>query len=322
MCRLCGGTGVTGDPDRRVTQLPVLRDDMTRFATKDWPLRPSQLAQLVECNWRVAMRYVYGTTDESGSAADTGSAMHAAVAAWHTVAEGDVTASVEAMVARTAEFPLADLSEAAAMFFLYTRDPRNACTVVLQEKGVELVLPPAPEDPTKAPIVVQGTLDQVRCLPDKPEGERFFVFDLKTSKRPGLDLLREHMYQVAAYCVGASRELGEPVHPGSLVCPRHYKKNDPPENRPEGVFFPYPWRFRDTRLILSGLRRIVAAVRAGHVWIRAGDHCRWCDARGPERCLPLLDATVDPRTLQLNPSKAAPPPEWTGGAVDFDMETL
>lgn len=239
------------------------------------------------------MHYLLGESGESGQAADTGSATHAAIAAWHQNGQ-DPAAAIRSMIGKYGDFPRADLDEAAALFLLYSQDARNIeAEVVAVERQIEFRLPPAPEDPTQAPILIQGTVDQVRL-----ENGVLRVHDVKTSKRPGVDLLRAHQYQVAAYCIGASHYFGKPVHPGCLICPRGYRPNSPTTNWP-GVFFPYPWRFEDAGFILWGVRRVVAAVRSGEIWHNGGDHCRYCPGTCPEICLPMLQELVDFRTMKI-----------------------
>lgn len=298
-CQVCVGTRVVPASDPAPH---IVHRDVRDFGTERYPLRSSSLQALCVCPWRMVMDFLFGPEDESGEAAATGSATHAAVAAWHQ--NGcDPAAAIRAMVERHGEFLLADLDEAAALFLLYSQDPRNIdARVVAVERKVHFSLPAAPEDPTGEAIFVTGTMDQVR-----EEGGKLLVYDLKTSKKSGLDLLRAHMYQVAAYCIGASHLFGKPVHPGSLVCPRHYSRSVSPASRPPGVFFPFPWTFEDAGLILWGVRRIVAAVRSREVWHNGGEHCRWCRARGPENCLPMMKSVVDFGTMKIAlPTVAAP----------------
>lgn len=315
-CRVCSGTGVLGE--RPPLLMRVKRRDLSLFGTDEFPLRCSSLGAMVACPWRYAMQFLFDQGEsEAGPAADTGSAAHAAVAAWHTN-DKDATAAVRSMVDRGNEYPLADLDEAAAMFLLYSRDPRNAgATVVAVEQDVSFVLPPCPSDETKKGIVVWGTVDQVRLGSDG----RLCVYDLKTSKKSGLVLMQEHQYQVAAYCVGASRRLGKPVHPGALICPRHYQVKRPPETEPDGVFFEYAWSLEDCIAILLGVRHVVAAIRRGDVHHQAGESCRWCPSRTPDVCVPKLRSVLDPLTLRVVVPPPAPAPVVPAGAeVDLPWE--
>src|SRR4051812_23628872 len=53
------------------------------FGSAARPLRPSQLGHLVLCHWRGLARELDMLDNDSGKAADTGSAVHFAVAAYH-----------------------------------------------------------------------------------------------------------------------------------------------------------------------------------------------------------------------------------------------
>ena len=258
--------------------------DIRKFATAEHPLRASGLGGFIKCPWRNVMSFLSDSgADESGQAADTGSAMHAATEAFHKGA--DLAASLEAMKARAAEFPRADLNDAANLFLCYAADVRNSSAdVVLCEREVNFCIKPAPEDPTQEMIHIQGHVDQVR----RKEG-RLSTWDVKTSKRDPVDLVYTHTFQVAAYCVGASAELGEMVHPGGLILPRRYTKDF--SNSP--VHIPFPWKFQDIEQILSPIRSIVARVRSGDVWhVPSREYCQWCAARGPDLCLPRLQDTL------------------------------
>jgi hypothetical protein len=322
ICPLCFGTrtdcsfciGGLEAPPREPPTSPLSGRNLADFGSAKHPLRCSALQTLATCPWRVVLEFMFADMrDESGPAADTGSAMHAAAAAWH-LNEHNVAQAVEAMILRAGEFPLADLDEAASLFLQYSSDPRNvAADVVAIERNVDFVLPASHADPTGAPIVVRGTVDQVRR-----EGGRLLVYDIKTSKRPGRELLDAHTYQIAAYCVGASVYFGQPVHPGSLICPRHYGRADP-KTSPGGVFFPFAWGFDDARFILWGIRRIVAAVRSGEVWHLGGAHCRWCPAVTPDVCVPRLRACTDPATMRIS-LEMAPPSHVTFGSESLDVE--
>lgn len=275
--------------------LPVVHSDLTRFGTAEWPLRASWLSQMMVCPWRKVMDMIFNTRDESGPAADTGSATHAAIAAWHQMGQ-DPASALRVMTERFGEYPLASLEEAASLFLLYSRDPRNReADVVAVERRIAFTLPPAPQDPTQEEIVIFGTIDQVRRA-----GGRLKVNDVKTSKLPGATLLRDHLYQLAAYSVGASTLFGEPVDPGALICPRGYKKGERPEDRPAGVFFEYAVTHEDCRVLLNGLRHVVAAVRNGEVWANGGAHCQWCAAGDPSVCVPRLARVVDPSTMRIS----------------------
>lgn len=296
ICPSCLGTrvdcafclqGLTSLPV--VPHLPADSPQLKDFGAVRAPLHASGLDSLVRCPWNIVMEYLFGRNDESGPAADTGSACHAAVAAWHLLGK-DAAAAVEAMALKAGKFPLADLDEAAALFLLYANDKRNReADVVAVEREISFLLPACSEDPTGEAVHVIGQLDQVRRVNGK-----LLVYDIKTSKRPGRELMDAHQYQVAAYCLGASWLFGEPVGPGALICPRRY---------PGEAYFPYQWTFDDARFVLWGVRRIVAAVRAGEVWNLGGMHCRYCPAGSTDNCVPKLREVVDPRTMRISTAR-------------------
>lgn len=210
--------------------------------------------------------------DDGGPAADTGSAMHKAIAMLHkgsTVAE-----SLVIMQERIAEYPLADLQDAAAMFLRYSVDPRNTnAEIVLIEEPVKFQIAPAPEDPTGEPIEVEGTLDQVRR-----EHGKLRLWDPKSSKKDPMQLMFNHMYQLAGYCIGASFKLGETVHPGGLILTRMYEKNKNPH-------WQVAWTFDDIEQILDPLRHVVALIRSGRPYHVPNENCTYCPQRSPDLCI-------------------------------------
>lgn len=259
--------------------------DLARFATEDCPLHPSGLRALLICPWKVVMRYlaVREEEEEHGVAGDTGSAVHVAAAEMHR-GKGPAEC-LQAMGARQREYPQADLQDAAGLFLAYSRDPRNSRAVVVAvEEPVKFSIQAAPEDPTGSPIEVIGTLDQVR----EDHLGRLELWDLKTSKKDPMALLRNHTFQIAAYCVGATIKLGRPVRPGGVILPRKYK--DMNGNGP--VFWKFPWKFEDLEQILSAVRHRVAQIRSGVFWHVPTDDCEWCQARSPDLCLPKLQETL------------------------------
>lgn len=293
VCRTCSGSGHIADLPEELRGVPR---DLRTFGTADNPLHASALPELVRCSWKMALMFIWAPTDESSEAADTGSATHVAVAHWHR--DKNLAAAVKAMrEASEARFRQANLDEAVAMFLLYARDKRNTEAKILEDKHgnplleypVNFTIQPAPDDPTQAPIAIVGTLDQVREAPDT----RPHVWDLKTGKRPGWDQLNAHLYQQAAYAIGASIVLERPVTMGGLITPRHYKMNALPETCPAGIFWHYPHKFDDLEFLLNTLRRIVANIRSGEVTVNPGDYCRYCPAHGTEECVPLLRSSTN-----------------------------
>lgn len=240
---------------------------LSLFATPQFPLRASHLQNLLSCPWREVM-IVFGATDQSGQAADTGSAVHAACDTWHKNG-GYAADAVDAMRRRLIEYPLADLPEAGGLFLAYALDPRNNnVDLALGETEVTFTLE-APEGP---PITIVGHVDQVRR-----EQGILYIHDIKTSKKSPVVVLAATRVQAAAYCKGASALLGEPVHPGGIIMPRR-----------SPMHFPFPWTIDDVDAILAPVIDAVTHIRKGDVKHIPHDGCFWCHTGGPEHCEPQL----------------------------------
>jgi hypothetical protein len=253
--------------------------DLSQFATDQHPLHPSGMRMLVICPARSALRYLLEPDgDESGAAADTGSAMHAAAAAMHR--GNGVAESIGAMQASQSDYPQADLADAAAMFLNYAQDTRNRdAKIIAVEENIAFQISPAAEDPTQAPISVIGRVDQVIEV-----NGQLVVRDIKTSKKDAITVLHESTFQVAAYMVGIAAKLQRPVSRGLIICPRKYKAD--PSNSP--THWHYPWGWDDLEQILSAIRHQVARIRSGDIYHVPGDYCQWCIAKSPDLCLPKL----------------------------------
>lgn len=243
---------------------------LSAFATAAYPLHPSGLRNVIACPWRAVLEYISEASDGSGAAADTGSAMHRAAEAVHkegaTIAE-----ALGVMAANKHLYPLADLEDAAKIFLGYAAYPQLG-TVLRCEEKFTFTISPAPEDQTQEAIVVEGELDQVR----RHEDGRLRLWDIKTSKRQPVDVMRDSMHQVALYCIGATVLMDEKVHPGGVIMPR--QKN---------MFIPFSWTWDDIEELVNPVRRTIAAIRRGDIdAVPGAETCKWCPANGPELCLP------------------------------------
>jgi hypothetical protein len=253
-----------------------MKQHLVDIATEKYPLRCSSLGDFVQCPWRVTMLMLATDHDKSGEAADTGSATHAAVAAW--VKQGrNKDAALASMKSRIAEYPFAILTEATAMFEGYINDERNHCEYILCEEKIRVTLPPHETDKTKKEVVIWGTLDQVR----KERGV-LKVWDIKTSKKQPIDVLNYSTYQIAGYVIGAQQKLGVHVEPGGVILPRKYLGSGGPTHMETA------WTARDIPLFLDTIRLTVANIRNHHIPLSPGDYCRFCIAQSPGRCIPLL----------------------------------
>lgn len=257
--------------------------DMQNFASESYPLRCSALPLLVTCPLRASLMFSRMLTDESGKAADTGSAVHKAIEVWHTNGQ-DARDALKSMEAAIADYPLADLHDAALHFRPYIADPRNIeAEIVVVEKKITFALSPAETDETGKMIYVTGTLDQIRR-----EHGRCYLYDVKTGQKyDGWTMMHTHALQIAAYCVGATQCLGYDVLPGAIIATRGYRKRGVQEVDPPGVFYQFAWGLPECHRLLDSVRHTVADIRSGRISIGPGEHCSFCPARGLDTCLPL-----------------------------------
>lgn len=262
------------------------RNDPRSYGTEDRPLRCSALDSLVRCHGRALLFHIGLITDESGAAADTGSATHAAVEHWH--ANGDLQEALDHVKRNLPKFPRADLDEVRLHFTPYTKDPRNQpgrARLIANELKVQFTLDPSENDPTGLPIHVTGTLDQIRRGPDG----RAYLWDLKTGSPTGYAMVHKHAFQLAAYCLGAAAAIGETVHPGGIIRSRGWRtRGCDPTTAPGGVFFHATFAVEHIPFMLDRVRESVAAIRSGDLTVGPGDDCEWCPAGGLQGCVPQL----------------------------------
>jgi hypothetical protein len=253
------------------------------FGSEHAPLRCSMLDGFNRCPMRYVLMYLEEAEDLAGEAAATGSVAHAAIAAYHRAGghAGGVEAGLAAIRDALDRFPRAKPEDAARHFADYAADPRHAAAeVVAVERAVRLVLPPAEGDPTGREVVVEGTVDQVRRHDGRPQ-----VFDVKTGATPGWQMLHDYLFQISAYALAATAELGGPVEPGCLIRTQGYRKRGIcPADAPEGIFWPFGISLGRCRVYLDQVRDLVAQVRAGAVRFGPGLHCRFCRLQGIWNC--------------------------------------
>lgn len=258
-------------------------NDPKTYANAQHQLHPSGARALFTCPWRMVSQHLsVGQDGESGPAADTGSAMHAAAATFHR--GFDPAEALAKMSAGIAKYPQADLRDATILALNYFSDRRNREEkVLLVEHPIGFTIAPMPDDVTGEPIHIIGTCDQVREI----DGI-LYLCDLKTSKRDMEEIRHESTFQIAAYMVGASIALGREVSRGMILMPRRYGK-DPSTSLVRGF---YPWRLTDVEQLMLPIRQAVANVRAGRIWHVPSSECKWCHMRSPDSCLPQLQRTL------------------------------
>lgn len=249
------------------------------FASESWYLRPSRIPKLFACPMSVFL----SREDESSSpAADTGSLVHEGAAAFHTT-QGDAQfrreAGEEALQSSFPKHPYANLAKATAIYTAYATDPENIeAEVVWCEKQVRLDLAPALDDPTGKPIVIVGTLDQVRRKDGKLK-----VWDIKTGEaKDGNETLDEYVLQQCAYVLAARQTLDPGILPGGFIHTPGYAK---PRGRRH---IDLPLSVDDCLLFLAPLPRFVSLIRQGvPLFLPSAGACQYCPVRPFKNCIAM-----------------------------------
>jgi hypothetical protein len=211
--------------------------------------------------------------DEAGEAAQTGNLVHSAAAEYHRT--GNIEEALKALDADRAKFPDGDPKKAIKIFTNYSADPRNqGVTCLAVEKHVELVLAPAPDDPSGLPIHIEGTLDQVRV-----RNEKNILADIKTGYRLNAqETVAEYLVQQACYWLAAEQTLGITIHEAELIHTPAYEKN---RGNP---FLPTKLTKNSVLVLLSGVVSLVSLIRKGHPIFRPGDPCDYCPLKNYDNC--------------------------------------
>lgn len=263
-----------------------MKFDPALFGTAEHPLRPSALNWVVRCPVYAVLQFLEAE-DSSGPAAQTGSLVHEAVAAFHLEPDASkkIAAAVSTLQSAAKKFPLAESNEARLYLEPYVSDPRNANAEILAvERKVTLTLDPHPLDPTGNPVVIRGTLDQIRRVNGVT-----VVDDLKTGRTEGWAMIHDYAYQQAAYCL-AARESGFPdAQPGRLIRCYGYRTRTAKLPSPDGVFWQLPFSVAQARALLDRVRLQVALVRRGEVDFGPGPQCSYCVYKGLDGCQPKAE---------------------------------
>lgn len=251
--------------------------ELSKFGSEDSPIRCSQIPRLLQCPLRQVMLYLNESDGSVGQAADTGSAVHRAIHAWHDGA--NETEAIEIMRKELAKYPQANLDTAAEMFSWYADDTRNSeADLFASETRCEFTLPCSERDETKSPIYVQGTFDQIR----EEQGE-LAIWDVKTGVPSGTDMVVDHALQIAAYAIGATAHFKRVVQPGGIIRIRDYETKSRKK-----VFWPMGFRLEHCAVMLDSVREIVAMIRSGNVFPIVNHGCFMCEFRNVTNCIDRL----------------------------------
>jgi hypothetical protein len=270
-----------------VIALPLLTSS-AEIATEDYPLRASALPRLLECPASVFLTAHYWLRDSEddlgGEASQTGNLVHAAAAVFHREpgsAHQRTEAGKQALEAARSEFPGGDAPRARKIWERYAADPQNIeAEAVRVEEKVVARLDPAPWDVTRKPIVIRGTLDQLRY---NPRDKAWQVCDIKTGRQfYGPTALNHYITQQAAYVLGARQTWGHlypDIEPGALICTDGYFR------RKGRVFWWHQWSSGTIPLILQSVVTHVAAARMKALGFQPGDDvCKYCEYKNFSTC--------------------------------------
>jgi hypothetical protein len=245
----------------------------------------SGLGVLMTCPLRMAITI----NSTSSEAADTGSLVHAGVAAWHK-SDQSSTRGLTALRKAVKEHPLGKIPDAVKHFQAYIQDPANQeAKIIAVEEAVELTLSGA-----TGPIHLLGHLDQIRDV----DG-RWGVFDVKTGRLKGFEMMQVALYQIAGYSVAASEKYGREVHPGAIIRTRGYLEHT-------SVFFNYTLTLDHAKQLLSRVVHVVDAIREGGAWPVPGPYCYQCSAKAFDVCVPEYLGVSDGNSNEVKKGGSRP----------------
>jgi hypothetical protein len=286
---------------------------------KEHPVRCSRLASLVKCSMRV---YLLGSIededDSGGPSAQTGSVVHAGVAEFHRNSNESLSIRTQkgwdAIAKAMAEFPLAEKDEVRLFFQPYINDPRNIDAIIplwfdgtpAVEKQIDFILPPHEIDKTQQPIHVQGTFDHIRMDILEPK-----LYDLKTGKKTGWEMIHDYLIQMCAYTYGIKYiaqhstflcdqnivNVLDRIKPGKIIRNYGYRQikrdiYDNPNLSPDGVFWKIPYTINLIEDILENVRMHIGLYRNGYIQYGVGPHCTYCEHGGILGCTDKYEQLV------------------------------
>lgn len=251
-------------------------DEMVSFASEERPMRPSRSAKFGGCPMSTILSM--WAEDKGNEAAQTGNLVHDAVEKYHKEKEDRVNAGLAALETARLQFPGGDAKKAEKIFRAYASDPENVSAAVPWcEQQVTLRLAPAPEDRTGKPVVIQGTLDQVR---ENPDGS-MTVWDVKTGSRlTGDETAEEYLIQQAVYLLAARQTLSESITRCGIIYTPAY------ESSRKRRHIPMALTVETAILLVAPLVHWVANVRSGVMQFRpSAESCKFCPVKPWPNCV-------------------------------------
>lgn len=266
--------------------------EMTRFASPAHPMRPSKSAKFAGCPMSTILSM--WAEDKGNASAQTGNLIHDAVEAFHKTKDARVEAGLKALADARVQFPDGDPKKAEKVFRAYAADPENVLADVRYvEEPVSLWLAPAPEDKTGQPVVIEGTLDQVRVMPEDANGD-WWVWDVKTGDRfTAEETATEYLIQQAVYMLAANQMLDSRIKRCGVIYTPNYEKNRGKR------FVPLPLSLETAILLIAPLVHWVAQVRAGIMQFRPSvDSCAFCPVKPWPKCINVARTAFGSSILQ------------------------
>mgnify|MGYP005844137349 CR=1 FL=1 len=250
------------------------------------PIRCSQISDFAKCTMRIYLvsELLEGIESVGGVAAQTGSLTHVGVAEFHRLQAQSVDqrrkAAWDAIAASRHLFPQADLDETRLFLTPYMNDPRNINAVCVSvEETFNFTLEPHDRDESRRLIYLQGTVDQIRNV-----NGSLFVYDLKTGKPSGWDMIHQYAYQFAGYVFAANSKY-QNVEPGAIIRNYGYRARSANGESPDGIFWHMPFNRAQCSDLLDTFRLAVAMVRNGEINFGPGNWCSYCEFQGLQGCM-------------------------------------
>lgn len=265
----------------------VAHSDLRAYGSAARPLRPSKVAQFLRCPMSLAL--TFDDSNIGNRAAQTGNIVHDMAEAFHKhsgTLQERMEAGRQALAAAQEAFPDGDPVKARKHYDAYVVDPENQEAVVdWCEAAVTLTLPADASDPTGEPIVINGTLDQVRRT-GSDSGVKRRVWDIKTGDSKKLDeYLIEYLIQQAVYTLAARQTLDPNIEPGGLIwTPGYFSSRS-------RTIVPLPLTVETCTILVAPVPLFVAAIRRGErIFVPSADTCKFCPVRPWPHCVELYNS--------------------------------
>ena len=258
------------------------RKKLALLGTKEFPIRISSVPQLMRCPRAAVIKMLRLLPDESGQAAQNGTASAAAIEAWHHM--GEIAKALEAAFAKVGkENPLADWGVVTNVLTAYAGDARNAPLERIPSEplwgkvhndGIEIDCAFEHHD-----VWYKGRAD---CLREVDKVLRLWDWKL-SGMFTGNKIVNENAFQIAGYVLAITEMMQAEVQPGGII-----RLTDYTLKTRGSVFYPAKWTYDHCVQMYDRVSATVRAMRLvpTEVALIPGHYCDYC-AGGPDLCIPL-----------------------------------